>query len=107
MLSQYRAILIFNVIYVYIVQILELRTDSGIMSHWKDFQKLVVYTYLSYSASAPFYGAMNKTTNIPMIPLIGYFKAGYLSKLDCEGAELLFEVRKNYIFIFIINTCFF
>ncbi|XKL60736.1 hypothetical protein PGB90_007793 [Kerria lacca] len=76
------------------VQILELRTDSGIMSHWKDFQKLVVYTYLSYSASAPFYGAMNKTTNIPMIPLIGYFKAGYLSKLDCEGAELLFENKK-------------
>lgn len=75
-------------------QIMELRTDTGVMSHWKDYQKLVVYTYLSYSSSAPFYSSLNKTVNIPMIPLIGYFKAGYIPVLDCEGAELLFENQK-------------
>ncbi|XP_065212297.1 serpin B13-like [Planococcus citri] len=75
-------------------QILELRTDTGIMSHWRDYQKLVVFTYLSYSSSEPFYSHMNKTINVPMIPLIGYFKAGYLPKLESNGAELLFENTK-------------
>lgn len=75
---------------------MELRTDTGVMSHWKDYQKLVVYTYLSYSSSAPFYSSLNKTVNIPMIPLIGYFKAGYIPVLDCEGAELLFEVSSSF-----------
>ncbi len=79
----------------FVAQVLDFRTDTGIMSHWKDYQKLVVYTYLTYSASAPFYVSVNKTVNIPMIPQIGYFKAGYLPKLDCQGAELLFEVSRG------------
>lgn len=69
------------------------------MSHWRDYQKLVVFTYLSYSASDTFYTSFNKTVNVPMIPFIGFFKAGYSPKLDCQGAELLFEVHIVLIFI--------
>lgn len=75
-------------------QVLELRSDSGVMSHWKDYQKLAVYTYLSYSPAAPFLSSLENTTFAPMIPLVGIYRSGRIDRLSCQGVELLFENKK-------------
>lgn len=72
--------------------ILELRSDTGIISHWKDYQKLATYTYLSYQPSAPFTKSDGSIVYVPMIPQTGMFKIGYVPQLKCLAAELMFEV---------------
>ncbi|XP_026822985.1 leukocyte elastase inhibitor-like [Rhopalosiphum maidis] len=74
--------------------ILELRSDTGIISHWKDYQKLATYTYLSYQPSAPFTKADGSIVHVPMIPQTGMFKIGYVPQLKCLAAELMFETDK-------------
>jgi serine protease inhibitor len=74
--------------------ILELRSDTGIISHWKDYQKLATYTYLSYQSSAPFTRADGSIVHVPMIPQTGSFKIGYVPQLKCLAAELMFETDK-------------
>ncbi|VVC43312.1 Serpin domain,Serpin, conserved site [Cinara cedri] len=74
--------------------ILELRSDTGIISHWKDYQKLATYTYLSYQSSAPFTRADGSIVYVPMIPQTGMFKIGYVPQLKCLAAELMFETDK-------------
>lgn len=75
-----------------LVDLLELRSDTGIISHWKDYQKSATYTYLSYQSSAPFTKADDSITHVPMIPQKGMFKIGYVPQLKCMAAELIFEV---------------
>ncbi|CAH1737063.1 serpin B5-like [Aphis gossypii] len=74
--------------------ILELRSDTGIISHWKDYQKLATYTYLSYQPSAPFTKSDGSIVYVPMIPQTGMFKIGYVPQLKCLAAELMFETDK-------------
>ncbi|XP_022163950.1 neuroserpin-like isoform X1 [Myzus persicae] len=77
-----------------LTDILELRSDTGIISHWKDYQKLATYTYLSYQPSAPFTKADGSIVHVPMIPQTGMFKIGYVPQLKCLAAELMFETDK-------------
>ncbi|KAL1454862.1 hypothetical protein WDU94_008993 [Cyamophila willieti] len=72
------------------VTLIELRTDTGLMSHWKDFSKLSVYTYLSHKPSHPF-RSHGKSYNVPMIPYVGYIHAGYNAKIGSTVAQLFFE----------------
>ncbi|XP_050425941.1 serpin A9-like [Adelges cooleyi] len=74
--------------------ILELRSDTGLISHWKDYQKLATYTYVSYLSSAPFTTANGSTIHVPMIPQVGRYKIGYVPQLKCLAAELMFETTK-------------
>lgn len=71
---------------------LELRSDTGIISHWKNYQKLATYTYVSYKSSEPFTKADGSIVRVPMIPQIGMFKIGHVLQLKCLAAELVFEV---------------
>lgn len=77
-----------------LTDILELRSDTGIISHWKDYQKLATYTYLTYQPSAPFTKADGSIVHVPMIPQTGMFKIGYVPQLKCLAAELMFETDK-------------
>lgn len=79
-------------IWFVLADILELRSDTGIISHWKDYQKLAPYTYISYQSSAPFTRADGSIVHVPMIPQTGSFKIGYVPQLKCLAAELIFEV---------------
>jgi len=81
---------------------LELRSDTGIISHWKDYQKLAPYTYLSYQSSAPFTRADSSIVHVPMIPQTGSFKIGNVPQLKCLAAEFMFEVI--YLFIYKIQS---
>lgn len=72
------------------VTLVELRTDTGLMSHWKDYTKLSVYTYLSHKPSHAFL-SHGKSYNVPMIPYVGFIHAGYNPKIGSTVAQLLFE----------------
>lgn len=82
---------------LFLADILELRSDTGIISHWKDYQKLATYTYLSYQPSAPFTKADGSIVHVPMIPQTGMLKIGYVPQLKCLAAELMFEVSSRLL----------
>lgn len=82
-------------ILLFVDDILELRSDTGIISHWKNYQKLATYTYLSYKPSMPFTKSDGSIIYVPMIPQIGMFKIGYVPQLKCLASELIFEVPSN------------
>uniref|UniRef100_A0A2S2R7H1 Uncharacterized protein n=1 Tax=Sipha flava TaxID=143950 RepID=A0A2S2R7H1_9HEMI len=82
-----------------LTDILELRSDTGIISHWKDYQKLATYTYSSYQSSAPFTKSDGSIVHVPMIPQIGMFKIGYVPQLKCLAAELMFEVTSCLVIV--------
>ncbi|KAL1138939.1 hypothetical protein AAG570_009001 [Ranatra chinensis] len=71
--------------------VLELQSDAGIMSHWKDYQKMAVYTYLRHQSSAPFTTSKGDTVEVPMVPQFGTFRIGYLPRLKSQAVELLLE----------------
>ncbi|XP_073980702.1 leukocyte elastase inhibitor-like isoform X2 [Rhodnius prolixus] len=71
--------------------VLELRTDTGVMSHWKDFDKLAVYTYLTHQPAAEFMTHTGQVVSTPMIPQVGVFRAGYLPRLNSQAVELPLE----------------
>ncbi|GLG99281.1 Putative serine protease 61 [Gryllus bimaculatus] len=71
---------------------LELRTDSGVMSHWRDYQRLGVFTFLSHRGAAPFHRAPGDAVAVPMIPQVGVFRSGRLDHLACSAVELQLEV---------------
>ncbi|XP_063242491.1 serpin B8-like [Bacillus rossius redtenbacheri] len=72
-------------------QVLELRSDSGVMSHWKDYHRLAAFAFLSHVASAPFRRSASRTVQVPMIPQVGLFRSGHLQHLGCEAVELPLE----------------
>ena len=45
------------------------------MSHWRDYEKLAVYTFLSHQALLPFTKRNGSIARVPMIPQVGVFKA--------------------------------
>ncbi|XP_050520884.1 leukocyte elastase inhibitor-like [Daktulosphaira vitifoliae] len=71
--------------------ILELRSDTGLISHWKNYQNFATNTYLSYLPSAPFTLANGSIVYVPMIPQGGQYKIGYVERLKCLAVELMFE----------------
>lgn len=54
---------------------LEFGSDAGVMSHWRDYEKLAVYTFLSHQALLPFTRRNGSIAHVPMIPQVGVFKA--------------------------------
>lgn len=55
---------------------LELNSITGVMSHWKDYEKLAVYTFLSHRPMIPFRKRNGSTVSVPMIPQVGALKIG-------------------------------
>nr|CAD7403836.1 unnamed protein product [Timema poppensis] len=74
-------------------QVLELRSDSGVMSHWKDYHRLAAFAFLSHVASAPFRRSPSETVQVPMIPQVGVFRTGRVDHLKCEAVELPLEAE--------------
>lgn len=79
--------------------VLQLHSDTGVMSHWKDFDKLVVYTYLTHQPSASFITSNGTTIEVPMIPQVGTFRAGYINKLSSQAVELFLETKRASLFL--------
>jgi hypothetical protein len=77
---------------------LELRSDSGVMSHWKDYDRLAAFSFLSHEASAPFQRTPTDTVLVPMVPQVGEFRAGRISQLNAHAVELPLEVSRRYFF---------
>ena len=80
---------------------MELQSDTGVMSHWKDFHKLAVYTYLSHKSAAPFTTFSGEVIQVPMIPQVGFFRAGFIPRLNSFSVELLLEVLQYYCYTII------
>lgn len=74
-------------------QTLELRSDSGIMSHWKDYQRLSAFAFLNHQASSPFQRRLNDVVQVPMIPQVGVFRSGRVDYLKSSVIELPLEVN--------------
>ncbi|KDR16748.1 leukocyte elastase inhibitor A-like [Zootermopsis nevadensis] len=71
---------------------LELRSDSGVMSHWKDYDRLAAFSFLSHEPAAPFQRTPTDTIPVPMVPQVGDFRAGRIHQLNAHGVELPLEV---------------
>ncbi|XP_075228210.1 serpin B10-like [Lycorma delicatula] len=73
--------------------VLELLSDSGVMSHWKDYHKLAVYTYLSHQPATQFQAPHGRSVEVPMIPQVGVLRAGEIPRLNAQAVELLMEAN--------------
>ncbi|KAG8237246.1 hypothetical protein J437_LFUL011274 [Ladona fulva] len=71
---------------------LEFHSDTGILSHWQDYEHLPVYMFLSHETSAPF-TSNGKVEYVPMVPQVGVFKSGHIDYLNSTAVELLFEAK--------------
>ncbi|XP_054271468.1 serpin I2 isoform X2 [Macrosteles quadrilineatus] len=80
-------------------RVLSLQSDSGVMSHWKDYQRLAVYTYLSHEAAAPFTLLSGATVQVPMVPQVGVFRRGRLNRLNCLAVQLPLESRRVHLIL--------
>ncbi|KAJ4444246.1 hypothetical protein ANN_06037 [Periplaneta americana] len=72
---------------------LELRSDSGVMSHWKDYDRLAAFSFLSHESAAPFHRTPTETIPVPMVPQVGVFRAGRVQQLNANAIELPLEVE--------------
>lgn len=71
---------------------LELRSDSGVMSHWKDYDRLAAFSFLSHEPAAPFQRTPTDIVSVPMVPQVGHFRAGRIHQLNSHAVELPLEV---------------
>uniref|UniRef100_A0A1V1FVF5 Putative serine protease 61 n=1 Tax=Reticulitermes speratus TaxID=60591 RepID=A0A1V1FVF5_9NEOP len=71
---------------------LELRSDSGVMSHWKDYDQLAAFSFLSHETAAPFHRTSTDTIPVPMVPQVGEFRAGRVHQLNAHAVELPLQV---------------
>jgi hypothetical protein len=76
---------------------LELRSDSGVMSHWKDYDKLAAFSFLSSQTAAPFHRTSTDTIHVPMVPQVGQFRAGRVHQLNAHAVELPLQVIYSYM----------
>lgn len=75
---------------------LKLESHSGVMAHWKDFEKLAVYTFLSHQALRPFTRRDGVSIPVPMIPQVGVFKAGVWENARAVLLPLEVIINKSY-----------
>lgn len=71
---------------------LELRSDSGVISHWKDYDQLAAFSFLSHQAAAPFHRTSTDAILVPMVPQVGEFRAGRVHQLSAHAVELPLQV---------------
>jgi hypothetical protein len=71
---------------------LELRSDSGVMSHWKDYDQLATFSFLSHQSAAPFHRTSTDTIHVPMVPQVGEFRTGRVHQLNAHAVELPLQV---------------
>ncbi|XP_034248353.1 serine proteinase inhibitor A3K-like [Thrips palmi] len=72
--------------------VLSLSSDTGVMSHWRDFHLLPVYVLLSHQAAAPFTRGPKDVVTVPMVPLVGVFRFGRVAVgagKDASGAYVV------------------
>lgn len=72
---------------------MELRSDTGVLSHWKDYEALVVFVFLQHKDRALFFVTDDEYVIVPMVPQIGVFRHGRVHELNCTAVELLLKVR--------------
>ncbi|KAE8736656.1 hypothetical protein FOCC_FOCC017889 [Frankliniella occidentalis] len=66
--------------------VLSLSSDTGVMSHWRDFHLLPVYVLLSHQAAAPFTRGPKDVLTVPMVPLVGVFRFGKVAAKEGQNA---------------------
>ncbi|KAJ9577140.1 hypothetical protein L9F63_006262 [Diploptera punctata] len=71
---------------------LHLRSDSGVMSHWQDYDRLATFSFLTHQAGAPFHRSPKEIVTVPMIPQVGVFRASRLQQLNAHAVELPLQV---------------
>jgi len=76
---------------------LELRSDSGVISHWKDYDQLATFSFLSHQTAAPFHRTSTDTIPVPMVPQVGKFRAGRVHQLNAHAVELPLQVIGSYM----------
>ena len=76
---------------------LELRSDSGVMSHWKDYDRLAAFSFLSHQTAAPFHRTSTDTIAVPMVSQAGEFRAGRVHQLNAHAVELPLQVIGSYM----------
>jgi hypothetical protein len=62
------------------------------MSHWKDYDRLAAFSFLSHEPAAPFQRTPTDTIPVPMVPQVGEFRAGRVHQLNAHAVELPLEV---------------
>lgn len=85
-------------------RVLSLQSDSGVMSHWRDYQRLAVYTYLSHESAAPFTLPSGATVQVPMVPQVGVFRRGRLHRLNCLAVQIPLESRRVHMILLLPDT---
>lgn len=75
---------------------MEVSSDTGVISHWKDYKSLAVYTYLEQSQSS-FSLPDGNSVEVPMVPILSP-SAGYLPVVDSIAARIPLEVGFKLIF---------
>ena len=76
---------------------LELRSDSGVMSHWKDYDQLAAFSFISHQTAAPFHRTSTDIIPVPMVPQVGEFRAGRVHQLNAHAVELPLQVIGSYM----------
>ena len=76
---------------------LELRSDAGVMSHWKDYDQLAAFSFLSHETAAPFHRTSTDAIPVPMVPQVGAFRAGRVHQLNAHAVELPLQVTGSYM----------
>lgn len=76
---------------------LELRSDSGVISHWKDYDQLAAFSFLSHQTAAPFHRTSTDTIPVPMVPQVGKFRTGRVHQLNAHAVELPLQVIGCYM----------
>jgi hypothetical protein len=67
------------------------------MSHWKDYDQLAAFSFLSHQTAAPFHRTSTDTIAVPMVPQAGQFRAGRVHQLNAHAVELPLQVIGSYM----------
>ncbi|XP_046985665.1 intracellular coagulation inhibitor 3-like [Schistocerca americana] len=75
-------------------QALEIRTDAGVLSHWRDLDRTGTLAFLSPQQTTLFQrsGRVGDTIVVPMVPHLGLFRSGRVAPLACTAIELPLKV---------------
>lgn len=85
---------------------LELSSITGVMSHWKDYEKLAVYTFLSHRPKIAFKKKDGSIVGVPMIPQVGVLKTGRWENSNVFLIPLQVRKSNKYFFFFFAKFLF-